>query len=84
MKDAELRGKLLKHFYDLCDKNGRWVPVTEIIVAPDLMSREAIANACQHLADADLVRWELFTPCWSNTPWEGKDYGLRSRCRHRK
>jgi hypothetical protein len=38
MKDAELRGKLLKHFYDLCDKNGGWVPVTEIIVAPDLVS----------------------------------------------
>jgi hypothetical protein len=62
MKDAELRGKLLKHFYDLRDINGGWVPVTEIIVAPDLVSREAIANACQHLAEAGLVRWELFTP----------------------
>jgi hypothetical protein len=62
MKDAELRAKLLKHFYDLRDKNGGWVPATEIIVAPDLVSREAIANACQHLADAGLIRWELFTP----------------------
>jgi hypothetical protein len=84
MKDAELRGKPLKHFYDLRDKNGGWVPVTEIIVAPDLVSREAIANACQHLADADLVLECFSPPCWSNTPWEGKDYGLRSRCRHRK
>jgi hypothetical protein len=62
MKDADLRGKLLKHFYDLRDKNGGRVPVTEIILAPDLVSREAIANACQHLADAGLVQWELFTP----------------------
>jgi hypothetical protein len=62
MTDAELRGKLLKHFYDLRDKNGGWVPVTEIIVAPHLVTREAIANACQHLADAGLVQWELFTP----------------------
>jgi hypothetical protein len=62
MTDAELRGKLLKHFYDLRDRNGGCVPVTEIILAPDLVSREAIVNACQHLADAGLVRWELFTP----------------------
>lgn len=36
--------------------------MTEIIVAPDLVSREAIANACRHLADVDLVRWKPFTP----------------------
>lgn len=62
MTDAELRGKLLKHFSDLRDKNGGWVQVTEIIVAPHNVSREAIANACQDLADEGLIRWELFTP----------------------
>lgn len=62
MTDAELRGKLLKHFHGLRHKNGGWVPVSEIIVSPNVVSREAIASVCQDLADARLIQWELFTP----------------------
>jgi hypothetical protein len=60
--DAEIRGRLLKHFYRLRDANGGWCPADEIILSPHPVSRSAIANACQHLADAGYIRWEPFNP----------------------
>lgn len=62
LTDAEVRGRLLKHFYGLRDVNGGWVPTSEIILSPDPVSRQAIANACQHLAEAGYIRWEPFNP----------------------
>ena len=62
MADAEVRGRLLKHFYGLRDVNGGWVPTSEIILSPDRVSRQAIANVCQHLAEAGYIRWEPFNP----------------------
>ncbi len=62
MTDAEIRGRLLKHFYDLRHSNGGWVPTSEIILSPDQVSRQAIANVCQHLAEAGYIRWEPFNP----------------------
>jgi hypothetical protein len=60
--DAEIRGWLLKHFHRLRDANGGWCPTDEIILSPHPVSRPAIANACQHLADAGYIRWEPFNP----------------------
>ncbi len=60
--DAEIRGWLLKHFHGLRDANGGWVPADEIVLSPHPVSRPAIANACQHLAEAGYIRWEPFNP----------------------
>ncbi len=62
MTDAEIRGRLLKHFHGLRDANGGWVPTSEIILSPAPVSRQAIGNACQHLAEAGYIRWEPFNP----------------------
>jgi len=62
MTHAEIRGSLLKRFYELGDVNGGWVPTSEIILSPDPVSRQAIANACQHLAEAGYIQWEPFNP----------------------
>ncbi len=60
--DAEIRGRLLKYFYQLRDANGGWCPTSEIILSPHPVSRAAIANACQHLAEAGYIQWEPFNP----------------------
>lgn len=62
MTHAEIRGRLLKRFYELGDVNGGWVPTSEIILSPDSISRQAVADACQHLAEAGYIRWEPFNP----------------------
>ncbi|TRL30834.1 hypothetical protein FM996_15355 [Methylosinus sporium] len=62
MTDAEIRGWLLAHFHKLRDVNGGWCPVDDIVLSPHPVSRPAIANACEHLADAGYVRWEPFNP----------------------
>ncbi|MGB7101901.1 MAG: hypothetical protein WBD95_24435 [Xanthobacteraceae bacterium] len=62
MTDAEIRGRLLKHFYELRDVNGGWVPTSEIILSPDQVGRQAIASVCQHLAEAGHIRWEPLNP----------------------
>ncbi|WP_156898047.1 hypothetical protein [Methylocapsa acidiphila] len=58
--DAEIRGWLLKHFHRLRDANDGWCQTDEIILSPHPVSRPAISNACEHLADAGYIRWELF------------------------
>ncbi|WP_020176455.1 TIR domain-containing protein [Methyloferula stellata] len=58
--DAEIRGWLLKHFHGLRNDNGGWVPTDETILSPHPVSRAAIANACQHLAEAGYILWEPF------------------------
>ncbi len=62
MTDAEIRGWLLKHFHRLRDANSGWCPTDEVILSPHPVSRPAIANACEHLADAGYIRWEPFNP----------------------
>jgi len=58
MTDAELRGRLLFHFYNLRYSNGGLVPVTEeILSGGEPVSREAIAGVCRELADVGLIEW---------------------------
>ena len=60
MTDAELRGRLLEHFYRLRHNNGGWVPVDDMIFS-EPVSREAIAGVCRQLADARLIEWKSLT-----------------------
>jgi hypothetical protein len=64
MRDNEVRGRLLKHFYELHRINGGWVPTTEeILSGPDYVGpnlRQIIASVCQQLADAGEIKWEPF------------------------
>ena len=46
----------------LCVKSDGWIPVDEIILSPEQVSRRAIANACQQLAKAEYIQWEPFNP----------------------
>jgi hypothetical protein len=62
MTDAEIRGRLLKHFYELRNNNDGWVPTSEIILSPEPVSRRAIANVCQQLAEAGYIQWHPFKP----------------------
>ncbi len=62
MTDAEIRGRLLKHFYGLRNSNDGWVPTSEIILSPEQVSRQAIANVCQQLAEAGYIQWHPFNP----------------------
>ncbi|MBU3891049.1 hypothetical protein, partial [Methylosinus sp. KRF6] len=70
MTDAEIRGWLLAHFHKLRDVNGGWCPADDIVLSPHPVSRPAIANACEHLADAGYIRWEPF-----NSPIEQHSIG---------
>src|SRR5208283_1617562 len=62
MTDAEIRGRLLKHIYELRNNNDGWVPTSDIILSPEQVSRRAISNACQQLADAGYIQWHPFNP----------------------
>jgi Protein of unknown function (Hypoth_ymh) len=62
MTDAEIRGRLLKHFYELRNSNDGWVPTSQIILSPEPVSRQAIANVCQQLAKAAYIQWHPFNP----------------------
>lgn len=62
MTDAEIRGTLLKHFYELRNNNDGWVPTSDIILSPEQVSRRAIANVCQQLAEAGYIQWHPFNP----------------------
>ena len=63
MTDAELRGRLLSHFYNLRCSNGSIVPVTEeILSGGEPVSREAIAEVCRELADVGLIEWTPYLP----------------------
>lgn len=59
MTDAELRGQLLRCFYDLRHSNGGWVPTSDIILSGGpLVDRHMIGGICGQLADANLIRWK--------------------------
>ena len=62
MKDDELRGRLLSHFYRLRHSNGGYVPVSGIILSPEPVSDDAIAGVCLQLADARLIEWKAYLP----------------------
>lgn len=61
MTDAELRGRLLSHFYGLRHSNGGHVPVTGIILSGlEPISDETIAGVCRQLAEAGLIEWTAY------------------------
>ena len=61
MTDAELRGRLLSHFYDFRHKNGGYVPVSDVILSGlEPISDDAIAGVCRQLADAGLIEWTAY------------------------
>jgi hypothetical protein len=63
MTDAEVRGHLLSHFYDLRNMNGGWVSVSqEILSGGEPVSDEAIAGVCRRLADVGLIEWTAYLP----------------------
>ncbi len=63
MTDAELRGRLLSHFYGLRRSNEGIVPVTEeILSGGEPVSREAIAGLCREMADVGLIDWGPHQP----------------------
>jgi hypothetical protein len=60
--DAEIRGALLKHFYEVKDINDGLGRPSEILLSPSQVSRRAIANVCQQLAEAGYIQWKPFSP----------------------
>jgi nucleoside phosphorylase len=58
MNDSELRGLLLKQFYDLRHNNQGWVPTSDMNVSGAFVTRQAIGGVCSQLADAGLIRWK--------------------------
>jgi hypothetical protein len=59
MKDSELRGKLLKVFYDRRHNAQGWVPTSDIDVSgADTADRQMIGGVCRQLEDANLIRWK--------------------------
>jgi len=62
LTDAEIRGRLLKHFYGLRNNGDGWVHTSEIILSPERVSRQTVANVCQQLAEVGYIRWEPFNP----------------------
>jgi len=57
MTDAEIRGRLLTHFHALRHSNGGWVPISDIILAPEPVELRVIGGVCQQLADIGLIQW---------------------------
>jgi Hypothetical protein (DUF2513) len=59
MTDAEIRGRLLTHFYGLRHSNGGWVPVEDIILAgAEPVPSGAIEGVCRHLSQLGLIEWQ--------------------------
>jgi nucleoside phosphorylase len=59
MNDAELRGRLLKTFYDLRHNAQGWVPTSDMnLGGAEHGDRQKIGGVCQQLADANLIRWK--------------------------
>lgn len=58
MTDAEIRGRLLAHFYALRHSNGGWVPISDLILAPEPVQLCVIGGVCQQLADIGLIQWK--------------------------
>ena len=58
MTDAELRARLLSHFYRLRHSNGGFVPVDDVILGGiEPITRDAIGGVCRHLGEAGLIEW---------------------------
>jgi predicted nucleotide-binding protein len=58
MTDAELRGRLLTHFYDRRYSNGGFVPVDDLIIAgAEPVPAEAIEVICRQLREWGLIEW---------------------------
>jgi hypothetical protein len=56
--DAELRYRLLSHFYRLRQSNGGFVPVDDMIITgTESVTREAIGGVCRQLGEAGLIEW---------------------------
>jgi hypothetical protein len=56
--DAELRYKLLSHFYRLRHSNGGFVPVDDMIITgTEPIPLEAIGNVCRQLGEGGLIEW---------------------------
>lgn len=58
MTDAELRGRLLSHFYNLRHNSGGYVPVSDMILSgTERVTLEAIGGVCRQLGEAGLIEW---------------------------
>lgn len=59
MRDVELRGKLLKIYYERRHNAGGWVPISDVDIAGgELVDRQVIGAICGQLADARLIHWK--------------------------
>lgn len=59
MKDAELRGQMLKVFYDRRHNAQGWVPTSDMeFSSEEMVDRQTIGTVGQQLADAGLIRWK--------------------------
>lgn len=59
MKDAELRGKMLKVFCDRRHNAQGWVPTSDMeFSSEELIDRQMIGTVGRQLADAGLIRWK--------------------------
>ena len=59
MTDAEIRGRLLTHFYGLRHSNGGWVPVEDIILAgAEPVPSGAVEGVCRQLSQLGLIEWQ--------------------------
>lgn len=56
MNDSELRGKMLKSFYDRRHNNDGWVPTSDMDFG-ELIQRQMVGSVGRQLADAGLIRW---------------------------
>lgn len=57
--DAELRGTLLKGFYDRRHNANGWVPTSDIDAGG--ADRQVVSGVCGQLKDAGLIHWEPLT-----------------------
>jgi hypothetical protein len=61
MTDAELRGRLLTHFYGLRHSNGGYVPVDDLIIGgTERVSGDAIRRVCGQLDELGLIQWTSY------------------------
>jgi hypothetical protein len=59
MPDAELRGKLLKVFYDRRHNANGWVPTSDIDTSGgEFVDRQVIGGICSQLAEVGLIEWK--------------------------
>jgi hypothetical protein len=56
MTDAEIRGKLLKVFYDLRYRNGGWLPTSDMNLSG--IDRQVMGAICEQLKDGGLIHWK--------------------------